>query len=351
MNVNPEPTPEEEASSEMPPVSRRKRAGGRASMRDEFLALFRDTRLGPPSDESAFRNETAALDGAAPREGPAILPASEPSRFLRRFLQQAAPSPELAPSGLAGLDGRLGGGFGSGLHLVLGPPGSGKTAFLESLAWEAVASQRPSLYYALKTGSLRVWERLIATLGTILDGPAITPSELRGQELGPKDMETLGRLDAALQASVLPYLALIDGTPASAGSLSTFVEDIRSRAQEAGEQHGWIPLVLVDDLERLVALTGSRSPLHVLSRLDNALAADSIPGLLACAPDGLIPTEVERLAVQTVVSLTPILPLATATPERVDLEVRKNAATGWTGILSLLLDPWSGLFAESGAGE
>jgi hypothetical protein len=232
---------------------------------------------------------------------------------------------------------------------VLGPPGSGKTSLLESLAWEAVADQRPALYYALKTGSLRAWERLIATLGTILDGPAVTSGALRGHDLAPQDIENLSRLDAALQASVLPYLSLIDGGPAI-GSLSAFIEDLRSRAQEAGEQHGRLPLVLVDDLERLVVITRSRSPLHLLSRLDDALVADSVPGLIVGAPDGVLPAELEHLPVRTVLSLTPILPSSvTATPERVDLEVRKNATTGWTGDLSLLLDARSGLFAESRA--
>ena len=230
---------------------------------------------------------------------------------------------------------------------MLGPPGSGKTAFLESLAWEAVASRRPGLYYGLKTGTLRVWERLIATLGTILDGEAITPAALRGRELVPKDAETLRRLDAALQTSVLPYLSLVDASPAM-GSLSAFVEDVRSRAQEAGEQHGRLPLILIDDLERLVALTGSRSPLHLLSRINDALVADSIPGLLAGAPAGPLFVEVERLPVQTVLTLMPVFASVAAPPERVDLEVQKNAATGWTGTVPLLLDPWSGLFAESG---
>ena len=342
------------------PASRGRPAAARVSMREEFLALFRDTRLAPPRMEPS-----TAREAPAPLRTP-TLSAPGPSRFLRRFLQQAAPAPEFAPSGLAGLDLCLGGGLSFGLHLVLGPPASGKTAFLESLAWEAVADRRPALYYALKTGSLRVWERLIITLGTILDGPGIAPIALRDHRLVPTDVETLGRLDAALQTSVLPYLSLIDASPTSTGYLSAFLEDLRSRAREAHEQRGRLPLVLVDDLEALVALTGSRSPLQLLSRLDDALAGESIPGLLAGSTDDVQATPLEMVPVRTVLTLTPTgssappgsappaespMPAGPSAPvalEWVELEVRKNRATGWTGSLSLLLDPSSGLLAECG---
>jgi hypothetical protein len=330
-------------------------------MREEFLALFRDTTLSPPPGAPPTADETARgaeeyggaeLSGAELGGGPGArrgAPVAEPSRFLRRFLQQAAPTPEPAQSGLAGLDLCLGGGFGYGLHLVLGQPGSGKTAFLESVAWEAVAGQRPALYYALKTGTLRVWERLIVALGAILDGPVIAPTALRGRDFAPSDVEALARLDAILQVSVLPYLALIDASPASTATVSAFIEDMRSRLQESGEQHGRLPLVLVDDLESLTTLTGSQSAVRVLSRLDDALAGESTPGLLASPLEGVLDGRMEGLPVRTVLTLTPAFAPPGAATERVEVEVRKNAATGWTGGLSLLLDPGSGLLAEATA--
>jgi hypothetical protein len=330
-------------------------------MREEFLALFRDTTLAPPPGAPPTAGEAARgadgyggaelsgadLGGGTGRRPGA--PVTEPSRFLRRFLQQAAPTPESASSGLAGLDLCLGGGFGYGLHLVLGHPGSGKTAFLESVAWEAVAGQRPALYYALKTGTLRVWERLIVALGAILDGPVVAPTALRGRDVAPSDVEALARLDAVLQVSVLPYLTLIDASPVSTATMSAFIEDVRSRVQESGEQHGRLPVVLVDDLERLATLTGSESAARVLARLDDALAGESIPGLLAGPLEGVLDGRLEGLPVRTVLTLTPASTPPGAATERVEVEVRKNTATGWTGGLSLLLDPWSGLVAEAAA--
>jgi DnaB-like helicase C terminal domain len=326
---------------------RQKRSAARASMRHEFMELFRDTRLPPPEDATTDEDAPQAPERSLEARTVPTAAATEPSRFLRRFLQHAAPSPEPARSGLAVLDDHLGGGFDSGLHLIVGPPGSGKTAFLESLAWEAVGDRRPSLYYALKPGSLEVWERLIATLGSILEGPGITPAALRGRDLPPEDVETLARLDAALQASVLPYLSLVDAAPGSVGKLSAFVEGVRSHCQEITEQHGRLPLVLVDDLDRLIVLTRTRSPVQVLSRLDAALAADSMPGLLAVGSEGVFSTVVDRLPVRTIVALTAVTAGPSGRNGRVDLEVRKNSATGWTGTVPLLLDPSSGLFAEA----
>ncbi len=351
MSLEPDPDPirPREAASETPAAGRRKRASGRASMRDEFLALFRDTRIYPPlrGGGPGQPPTTGAPDLPDASAGPS---AAKPSPFLHRFLREAAPSSGLAPSGLARLDRRLGGGFGYGAHLVLGPPGSSTGAFLESVAWETVAGSRPALYYAFRTGSLGVWERLIATLGTILDGPAVTPAALQSQGLVDKDRETLTRLDAALQASVLPYLSLIDPTPACVCSASTFIEDIRIRAEEAGDQHGRLPLVLVDDLERLVALTESQSYPHLLARLDRALAAASIPGLVTGSADVWSGEQLAQVPVQTVLTLMPVFLSADGSPERLEMEVRKNAATRWTGRATLLLDPWSGLFAEAAAG-
>ena len=355
MKHDDEPKREGDACPETPPQGKRhKRGAPRPSMRHEFMELFRDTRLSP-LDEAPASEAAAPAEPARKREARRVGGATptEPSRFLRRFLQQAAPSPELAGSGLAVLDEHLGGGFSSGLHLVVGARGSGKTAFLESLAWEAVGSHRPSLYYALKPGSLEVWERLIAALGTILEGPGITPAALRGRDLTSDDVQTLARLDAALQASVLPYLSLVDAAPGSVANLTSFVEGLRSHSQEAAQQHGRLPIVLIDDLDRLVALTGSRSPLHVLSRLDAALSADCIPGLLAAGSDGVLPAAVDRLPVRTVVALTQVSvgsgqQLPGGGGGRVNLEVMKNSTTGWTGTVPLLLDPSSGLFAEAG---
>ncbi|MFH0916927.1 MAG: hypothetical protein V1912_10860, partial [bacterium] len=54
--------------------------------------------------------------------------------------------------------------------------------------------------------------------------------------------------------------------------------------------------------------------------------------------------ELERLPTQTTLALASVSASADDAFERVDLELRTNARTGWTGTLPLLLDRRSGLF-------
>jgi hypothetical protein len=317
-------------------------------MREEFLALFRDTqRQLTDSVASPAGNPPGRPPGGSAATGERGPTAAEPSALMRRFLGRARRSPERAPSGIASLDTRLSGGFEAGAHLVTGQPGVGKAAFLESVAWEAVSSGRPVLFYAWKEGSIGAWERLICTLGDVL-GPGIPLDALRARPLAPNHLETITRLDLALQASVLPYLSLIDTVPAHTASLSTFIGDVRSRAEETNERHGRIPLLLVDDLEQLLPLFGARPLAHQLSRLNDALVAESIPGLFAMAPPDGPDQDLERLPVRTVLNLVSVSASATEDMQRVDLEVRAGAGTGWTGTLPLLRR--SGLFADSPEG-
>jgi hypothetical protein len=54
----------------------------------------------------------------------------------------------------------------------------------------------------------------------------------------------------------------------------------------------------------------------------------------------------ERLPAQTTLALVSVSAFADEAFGRVDLELRTNARTGWTGTLPLLLDRHSGLFTD-----
>jgi len=322
-------------------------------MRDELLALFRNTErsLRQASEGRARSGTTEQTETSVQTETSAQTADTQPepappSRFLRRFLRPTFASAEPAPSGIASLDSHLGGGFGPGPHLVLGMPGAGKTAFLESVAWEAVSSRRPVLYYALEDGGLRVWERLISTVGCILGGPSVSLRTIRTRTLTPHETETVIRLDQALQTHVFPYLLIVDTLPATALTVSAFIEDLRHRSQEAIEQHGRVPLLLLDSVERLLSLTASEPLPLLMSRLDGTLAADSMPGLLTSDTGTKSLVGAGRLPVKTVMVLESV-PGYDDELGRVDLELLANTQTVWTGTLRLLLDQRTGLFSET----
>ena len=294
-------------------------------MSENLLELFRSTEPRPaPSASAPIRDRT------------------ESSPYLTQYLQRAEHSAELAPSGLARLDERLGGGFGPGLHVLQGKPEVGKTAFLQSVALEAVASSRPVLYYALKEGSLGLWERLVSSFSHILGGPPIPLSALHAHTLAPGDLEALAGIDRALKDSVLTHLSLIETVSAHPDDLSALVEEVRSGAEEARSEHGRTPLVIIDDLERLLLLSGARPIELLLSSLDDVLSADAVPCLMAVATPGPAGAA-EGVSAQTLLTLVS----TSVTEEGFShgrLEIEANAATGWTGALPLLLDRCSGVF-------
>ncbi len=148
-------------------------------MSEELAALFRPTDQPPPPSSG----DTGPSESPTPPCAPEA-PTTEPSDFLRRFLRQAIRPEEIAPSGIAGLDARLAGGFGPGLHLVSGASGVDRAAFLDSVVWEAIASERPVIYYTLREGSFRAWQRLMGALGSILGGPTVPLATFRADGLG-----------------------------------------------------------------------------------------------------------------------------------------------------------------------
>ena len=281
-------------------------------------------------------------------------PAPAPSPYLRQLLAYGLRASESAPSGLAELDSPLGGGFRPGLHLVAGRTGVGKTALLESVAWEAFSVKRPVLYYSFKDGSQAVWMRLVSELGTILGGFEVPLGALRTRDLSSFELATVRSLDQELQVSVLPWLSLIDDIPASADMWMAFLEDLERGAQRMRDRHGKTPLVLMDDLDRLLLLTGPRPLLALLSHLDRSLEAASVPGLLAMTRSGNSLNGLAAFPVQTALILVPALPDADRRGvdrraadglRRVDLRVENTRRRG-AATIPLVLDTQTGLFAS-----
>jgi hypothetical protein len=350
---DPQPSPDDaqpgraqEAPTEARPDAE---VGGvrRASMCDELLALFRDTEKTAAGPDSTMAASVAAV---ADSQGANLSASAAPTQsvFLQRFLRHAPYAADLPSSGIPDLDGRLGGGLAPGLHLLAGPPGEIKTAFMLSAAWEALSAQRPAVYFALREGSLRAWMRLVATLASFQENQedsTLTLTRLRAGGLAPEQLASLSRVDRLLQALVLPLLSLVDTIPTRLATMDAFAEDVRAKSREVSQRHGRVPLVLVDDLDRLLLLAPEPRLVHVLALLDEVLQNECVPGLVGFTLTESLLEAADALPAQTVLALEPAMDNLENSFGRASLQVLADAPTGWTGTVPLLLDIPSGLFA------
>ncbi len=317
----------------------RSRHGEWLSSRQPFEEEFR--RLAATL-ASETRGRPGAGDPPATVTGPSLPAHGQPSRFLAAFLEERARGPRLVPSGLPQLDRRLGGGFDRGVHLIAGPPAAGKSALLEAIAWEAVLSGRPVVYYSLREGGRGVWERLVSTLSRVVDDhPTLTLADLRARDIEANQLPSLTLIDRCLQRFVLPFLTLLDASPDGAGGLDGFLCDVRTRFRRLEERLAVIPLLLVDDLQRLTALAGETDPHEVATRLGETLRRISAPGLVTTTSAGAPVSGTE-----THLALTPGSTAPDGMLSLISLRVHTNRRTGWLGTLPLVFDRGSGIFAS-----
>ncbi len=267
------------------------------------------------------------------------------SSYLRRFLEQSSAPIALTPTGIAELDRLLLGGLGYGLHVIAGPSGVGKTAFLEGMLWEATSSGNPVVYYVLKEGPPATWMRLISTLGAVLGDSAVSLAEMRDHSLRAGSMEALHRLDRQLQESVLPLVALVGTIPAHADVIGAFLRDLVERTNTVRAERTRTPLIMLDDLDLLLRLAGDPPPFATLSRLDEALRASSLAIVASTSGGFAAGIEPSQWPVQTVIELNPAGGGARGVLRSLVLLVTVNVRTGATGGLQAVLDTSSGLLA------
>jgi hypothetical protein len=323
------------------------RGASRVSMRDQLLALFNNPeRLALPPTIAPFLSEYTVTAAPGAPGVPGVV----------------ARTPRLASgpvsTGLEEVDARLGGGFGAGVHLVTGRPGAGKTAFLESVGWEAVSSRCPVLYYAFREGSRGARASLAATLSALLGLPPLDRHALRQGTAAADEPARVDSLDGVLRTSVLPWLEIVDAISGGSAEFEAFLADAGARSREAKKRHGELPLILIDDLESLARLTRVEPRARLLARLDEWLVGEALTGLIAMAIPPRSAPGVGGLPVQTTLLLAPArasVPAERAAPlpasrqaaiDHIDLIIVAGATDGRTETLPLLLDRRSGLLVE-----
>ncbi len=330
--------PAEPESATTPRHPPRARGANRASMRDDLQELFSDPKPLPP--DAAIAPYLGATTASVER-GPG---APRSCAISRKSETWSHPSPAPAPSGLDILDKHLGGGFSPGLHLVTGRTASGKTAFLESVGWTAIAAGRPVLYYTFEHGVLRTRDRLLGSLVGLMNDPSITLEAIRDHTLSASEFARFRSIERTLQTAVLAHMSLIDDVPVQADMFEAFVDDVRVRSLEAERERGSAPLVLIDDAVHLARATRVRPLADLLGRLNDVFTADSITGLVTVQTPKKAFQAIHGLPARTAISLTRSTSLTDDTVEYVDLVLLTGTCGRWTGVIPLLFDRHSGVF-------
>jgi replicative DNA helicase len=153
-------------------------------------------------------------------------------------------------SGLSLLDRELCGWFRPGLHVLVGAPGSAKSALALQIA---ASSGRPALFVNAEQSHIEILKRLISRrTGEYL-------GRLKSGELSPFEMQ-------ALAVRACEGLKLYLAENATVEAIAEAIADIEAR-------HGAKPLVIVDSLQAWARQTGAGISLSEYELLEESIGA------------------------------------------------------------------------------
>lgn len=217
--------------------------------------------------QEALARAARVLDVQAPTAGAPRTVADMIAGYWRRVAEYA----ETAPTGLRGLDDKLGGGFLPGrLVVLLGAPGYGKTTLANQVAEHVASAGRPVVYLTMEDTADTLLAKTIARVGALDYGAVLQGRERLRAEIAAA-LEQVGERPSA---SRLLYLE-----SDSRLSLDALRETTRAHFARFPQAKGTAGLIVVDYLQRAARATSAASGAQLELRLAVSALTDALRDL------------------------------------------------------------------------
>lgn len=117
-------------------------------------------------------------------------------------------SPRAVTTGMDRLDQMLGSGYGPGLHVVMGSPGSGKSAYAVQCCFNAAIKGHRVAYFSLEMRPEAVWHRIASLASTMLPAKAAGIMPFRFS-----DVPSMGRAIGSADPLKTDLTEMLDADP------------------------------------------------------------------------------------------------------------------------------------------
>lgn len=167
-------------------------------------------------------------------------------------------SGEIIPTGIDSLDAILGGGFGTGLHVIGANPGMGKTSLMLHILINLALNKRHSLFFSLDMSAIQTTMRLVSnTSYRFTDLVNKTINDISNAKIIMKDK----KVDSSVQelydrysTAIDPYINILSVHGDSLGKIDksvTYIESVETAIKNFKQYSKARPVVVIDFLQLL----------------------------------------------------------------------------------------------------
>ena len=167
-------------------------------------------------------------------------------------------SGEIIPTGIDTLDAILGGGFGTGLHVIGANPGMGKTSLMLHILINLALKKRYSLFFSLDMSSNQTTMRLAAnTSYRFSDLENKTINDISNAKVIMKDKKvdcSVQELYDRYSTAIDPYINILSVHGDSLGKIDksvTYIESVETAIKNFKQYSKARPVVVIDFLQLL----------------------------------------------------------------------------------------------------